>query len=84
MSYPRRKLSERILLCGWLRVGVFELQDGTQERFIWLRIPSYGMFYSINNDEMRWGQRVIVYRGRTGFQMWTYHKHSSPDVGRSV
>lgn len=81
MNYPRRKISERILFWGWLRVGVFELRDGMQERFIWLRIPSYGMFYCINTDAMQWGQRVLVYRGRTGFQLWTYFKPASPDLG---
>jgi hypothetical protein len=57
-----------------MRIGVFELRNGREERFIWLRLPSYGIGYCINNDEERWGQRVLMYRGHCGFSMHWYFK----------
>jgi hypothetical protein len=72
--FPRRLISKRSYFGGWLEVGVFECRCGNEERFIRVRLPSYGMMYSINVDEYRWGQRVLMYRGHAGFSIWPYFK----------
>lgn len=77
----KRTLHSRTLLWGWLRTGVFELRNGAEERFVWLRLPSYGMGYCINIDEERWGQRVLMYRGHCGFSFHWYFASESVSHG---
>lgn len=72
--YPCGAKSSREFFNGWLRIGILNMNDGSESRFINLRLPSYGMMYSINSDEMRWGQRVLVYRGDNGFSIWPYFR----------
>lgn len=51
---------------GWIKTYVLELSDGTQERVVQIRLPAWGMYYSINCDEERWAQLVFRYYGQRG------------------
>jgi invasion protein IalB len=66
---------------GWIRTFVAELSNGTEERVIQVRLPSYGMGYCINIDEERWGQRVFVYCGQRGCYMNWYFKPETAQAG---
>lgn len=48
----------------WGKTAVIRNRDGSDERIIVIRLSSWGMGYAINRDEMCWGQRVLMYRGR--------------------
>ena len=36
-----------------------------------LRLPVWGSFYDVARDEYRWGQRVLLYHGKSGFRLGT-------------
>lgn len=48
--------------------------NGMQERVAMIRLPSFGMGYCIHADELRWGQRTLIYRGHSGFSLGWYFK----------
>jgi hypothetical protein len=51
---------------GWFSTHVLEFRDGSQERRIGIRLPVWGYAYSINTDEIRWGQLTFQYCGQRG------------------
>lgn len=42
------------------------------ERVIQIRLPIWGIGYSINDDSEKWGQRILMYRGHSGFSLQWY------------
>ena len=53
--------------------AVLEHDNGREERVAWIRLPSWGFWYDPCWDEMRWGQRVLIYRGWHGFSIrWRF------------
>lgn len=51
---------------GPLKIFVLRFRDGTEERRIGIKLPVWGMYYSINTDEERWGQLTFQYCGQRG------------------
>ena len=51
----------------WVNV-LFDKRTGqiVEERAIIIKLPVFGMYYSINCDEERWGQLVFRYYGQRG------------------
>jgi hypothetical protein len=51
---------------GPFKTFVLRFRDGTEERRIGIKLPVWGMYYVINNDELRWGQLTFQYCGQRG------------------
>lgn len=47
--------------------GIIKRSDGTDEAFLIVSLPSWGMLYDIRSNRYQWGQRQLVYLGRRGF-----------------
>jgi hypothetical protein len=59
-------LDDSWFMCG-IREYVGKTGEIKEEYFLWLRLPSYGMEYSLAHDDYRWAQRVLTWRGNHGF-----------------
>ena len=48
--------------------------DGEWIDCFYLKLPFFGMGYSICEDVERWGQRILWWHGRRGFRLAWYFK----------
>lgn len=53
----------------WYLTGVLALKGQAEERFILLKLPSWGFEQSIHRDSPQWMQRMLVYRGHRGLSL---------------
>lgn len=46
---------------------------GFEARVIWLWLPIWSYEYDWPTDSYKWGQRILIYNGRTGFSLrWRF------------
>src|SRR5271168_2193927 len=51
---------------GWFSTWIVAFGDGTDERRVQIKLPFFGNTYSINTDDVRWGQLTFQYFGQRG------------------
>lgn len=56
-------------IAGARRIRFRGLVRVYHEPVLWLRLPSFGMYYDLTTDSHRFGQRVLVYHGREGWRV---------------
>lgn len=63
---PGKPIDAKKWFQTWVLKGRDKAGQPVEERCISIKLPIWGMYYSINSDDDRWGQLTFQYRGRRG------------------